>query len=227
METIQAEVTETRTIPLPRYFASRYIYPENNDKAYYQVLTKKITSFVKGEETGIATIADSIQGGWVNCSKEEYDAAVIRANAAMIKNHNETTSPPTQQQNQAFPVNVSDDKFIFGISAREYFAAKATEEPPYWFEFQSELKQPKKPKLTEILSQKTGLTEKEKRAITDWFKDPIFDLPKRLNFAQKTMEEYNKKSNEHHFKKQEERYFKWRYYFADKMLEYSTKNISK
>lgn len=113
-----------------------------------------------------------------------------------------------------------------GMCMREYYAAHAPEVPD-WFRYQAE-GMPSEGKSA-MPDRMLELNTEQRKELLDWESGVQPDFHKLTAATQAFMlrsqriEAANKRFHDWHMKSREEKYWKWRWYFADKMIEGSMK----
>lgn len=130
----------------------------------------------------------------------------------------------------AFPnVEVSQHHFgqpdgYMGLSARDYFAARAPADIPDWFQIENDTPMPKRLDRRAALHEVAPELEVEVRnSILNWMSDPCFDMDVAArqeigDRAFAAMENREAEISAWLNRRQARRYFAWRWHYADQML---------
>lgn len=102
--------------------------------------------------------------------------------------------------------------FETGLTKREYFAATAPDNIPYWFVHTPVAETPQTPNWADIEN------KEDKMACRDWVREGTYGLPDHLKWFSDQFEKAVKDRKAAELKNEEARYFQWRKYYAEQML---------
>lgn len=105
-----------------------------------------------------------------------------------------------------------------GLTIRQQFAAMAPLEIPEWFNAKIP-NPPTEPMLN-------NLSEEDRKEVSEWRRDPIYDLPEHLEGIQNLFEKYWTERNQYNKDCLKYRYFQWRTFYADALIAELNKAVA-